>query len=386
MGFEVEIASEEVAVPAGWEAVRLSTLPCSIELRRRLSRFPLRLEARGFLFDSHSYTKPEEAIALTDPETPAETVVIGNSRRAVMRLAATRLFWGSDRPPDYEVVSGDMSKQGRFRRGRSPLAIDRASDSDEIAAQATSSDSENGRARRRALAVPGVERAALENGGGVRRFRRPNAPTPLWVRLFPDAVTKARTTGSSRPADLSMSGREIVVDLDVSAPGQPDCVSPVLASAALAAEDKRLLARPVLLAAAGARACGRWWGRDVAGFAAFARRARVEPTPHEIVSGDESVSPVLAVGSAASWLEAGARAGGDDGPPRPRPADPNAADAFRVVCVGRARGPSRRPRSLPPVFSSAACLRDDQHRRRPYASPRSHGTGRSRTCRSTRSR
>jgi hypothetical protein len=67
----------------------------------------------------------------------------------------------------------------------------------------------------------------------------------------------------------------------------------------------------VLLAAAGARAHGRWWGRDVASFAAFAHAARVEPTALEIVKGDENISPVLAVGVAAAWLDAGAREEGE---------------------------------------------------------------------------
>lgn len=380
MGFEVEIAAEETAVHAGWEAVRLSTLPCSIELRRRLSRFPLRLEARGFLFDGLSYTKPEEAIALTDPEKPAETVVIGNSRRAVMRLAATRLFWGSERPPDYEVVSGDMSKQGRFRQGRSPLAIDRASDSDEIAAQAnflrTLKTEERGGVLWR---FRESERPALEKWEvALQRFRRPNAATPLAVRLFPDTVTKARTTGSSRPADLSMSGPEILVDLDVSAPAQPDCVSPMLASAALAAEDKRLLARPVLLAAAGARAYGRWWGRDITGFAAFARKARVEPTPHEIVSGDESVSPVLAVGSAAAWLQAGARAEGDDAVRRTLVAADSECERILSVwsaLADRAASPAPpAPRPLPAGFLRGMSYAMTNSVSGSYASPRSHET------------
>jgi len=313
LGLQVDVSAEEAAVPAGWEAVRLSTLPCSIELRQRLARFPVKLESGSFSFDGRSYAKPEDAIALSAGEATLETIIIGNSRRAVLRLAASRLFWGADRPPDYEVVSGDLSKVGQFRRASAPLAIDRSSDRDEIAAQADflrtlkTEEREGVRWRFRESERWGLAKWEAT----LRGFRRGNAAATLIVRLFPDAVTKARTTGSSRPADLSGSRGEILVDIDLSAPAQPDCISPALASAALAAEEKRLLARPILLAAAGARAYGRWWGREIAGFAAWANRAHVAPTAHEVVGADESVSPVLAVGTAAAWLEAGAQSEGE---------------------------------------------------------------------------
>ena len=312
LGFEIDVSAEETAVIPGWETLRLSTLPCSIELRRRLARFPVKLESNGFSFDNHLYSKPEEAVALSDGENASETIVVGNSRRAVLRLAATRLFWGAERPPDYEVASGELTKAGHFRRGRRPLAIDRATDKDEIASQAdflrTQKTEERDGVRWR---FRESERAGLEKWEAtIRRFRRPHAG-PITVRLFPDTVAKARVTGSSRPADLSASGDEILVDLDISAPAQPDCISPALAAAALAAEDKRFLKRPILLAAAGARAQGKWWGREVASFAAWLRRAKVEPTPHEVLGGDGSISPVLAVGATAAWIEAGARAEGE---------------------------------------------------------------------------
>jgi hypothetical protein len=57
----------------------------------------------------------------------------------------------------------------------------------------------------------------------------------------------------------------------------------------------------------GARRFGKWWGREVRGFAAFTHAAGVEPSVAEILKSDPDVSPVLAVGSAAAWLDAGAR-------------------------------------------------------------------------------
>ena len=379
LGFEIQIATEDAAVPDGWESVRLSTLPCSIDIRRRLARFPLRLEGNGFVFDGHAYTKPEDAIALAEPAGAPETIVVGNSRRAVLRLAATRLFWGEDRPPDYDVLSGDLSKRGRFRQGPAPLAIDRASDKDEIAAQAdflrTQKTEERGGVVWR---LRESERGGLEKWEPVlRRFRRPGVSAPLTVRLFPDAVTKARATGSSRPADLSSSGGDIIVDLDVSAPAGPDCISPTLASAALGADQKRLLARPTLLAAAGARACGRWWGRDVAGFAAWLHRARVEPTPREVIKGDETVSPILAVGAAAAWLDAGARAQGEGAVQAALLAsDAECERTMSAWSALAARGASPAPasRPLPSGFLRGVSYAMTNTVGSSYASPRSRET------------
>lgn len=139
----------------------------------------------------------------------------------------------------------------------------------------------------------------------LRRYLAKAPAATIVVRLFPDPAMKGHAIGSSRPADLTASGDGIQVDLDVSAPREPDLISPVLASAAFAARDKRLLSRPMLLAALGARACGRWWGRDVASFAAFARQAGVEPAESQVLASDPGLSPVLAVGAAASWIDAG---------------------------------------------------------------------------------
>lgn len=311
-GVEIEVRAEASPAPEGPEAVRLSALPLSPFYRRLLARFPVRVEPRGFVFDGRAYREPDDAIALSDPGVPKETLVFGNGARAVVRLAARRLFWREEKPPDYEIVSGDLSKRGSFRRAGNALRIDRATDRDEFASRDEffrSLESE-----RRGGAVwyfREAERPAVAVWEPVlRRFERRRGSLALEVRLFPDASEKSRDTGSSRPADFSLQGRKIRVDLDASAPAEPDSVSPVLAAAVFAAEEPRLAGRPTLLLALGARAAGRWWGRDVVSFAAFARAAGVEPSPAEVVSSDRGLSPVLAVGAAASWLEAGA---GEDG-------------------------------------------------------------------------
>src|SRR5262249_31474387 len=64
-GIELDVASESTPVPRGWETVFLGTLPASSFLRKRLERFPVRLEEKGFLFDGREYRGPEDAIALT---------------------------------------------------------------------------------------------------------------------------------------------------------------------------------------------------------------------------------------------------------------------------------------------------------------------------------
>jgi hypothetical protein len=127
------------------------------------------------------------------------------------------------------------------------------------------------------------------------------------VRVYPGTVLKAILTGSARPADLSGEAGTLRVDLDASAPAEPDLVTPVLASAGLAYGNAALLKRPFLLAAEGARRAGRWWGRDVKTFAAFTRAAGVDPTIADALTSAESLSPVLDVGAVASWLDAGAR-------------------------------------------------------------------------------
>jgi hypothetical protein len=304
---EVAIAEESSPVPAGWEAARVAVLPASEGFRRLVAKFPVRLESKEFVFDGRAYGHPDDAIALSDPSVPGETFVIGVGRRAALRLLARRLFYGDEeRSGDYDVVSGELSKSGRFAR-HSPLAIDRPSDRDEIAAREnffrSLKQEERGGARWR---FRDSERAGVLRWEPVlRRFLGGERHSAILVVLFPDAAAKGRDMGSSRPADLSASAGGLRVDLDASAPPEPDLVSPVLASAAYAARDPRLLARPTLLSALGARACRRWWGRDVEGFAAFARRAEVEPTVGEVLSSDPEVSPVLAVGTAASWIDAG---------------------------------------------------------------------------------
>ena len=208
------------------------------------------------------------------------------------------------------MVSGELTKQGRFVAREGRLAIDRASDRDRIAERDQFfQDLKREKRGAQDWELRDSERAAA--AAWEKLAGRFAGKRPFVVRVFPDAATKALYTGSSRPADLLVETGRIRVELDVSAPEKPDLVSPVFAAAALAAAEPSLARRQTLLLAAGARRVGTWWGRDVRSFAAFAKAAGAEPSAEEILASSQEVSPVLAIGTAAAWLDAGARLDGE---------------------------------------------------------------------------
>lgn len=325
----IDAAAEDAPVPAGSEVVRVALVPAAPEAARRLARLGVRTDGAGFTFDGRAYRNPDDAISVRDPGAPSETLVLGMSREAALRLAARGIFRRESGDPDYRVVSGGLAKTGRFAHpaaGGGTPAVDRSTDRDEIAERdrfvGSLATVEHGRVRWTFAEKDGPAVARLE--AALARFARKTSRAALEVRVYPDPVTKARVTGSSRPADVSSRPEGVRLEVDASSPEKPDGVTPALAAAAYASEDPRLASRPTLLLALGARAFGRWWGRDVAGFAAFAARADVAPTPREVMAtaeqtprprgdSDETaeVSPVLAVGCAASWLDAGIRAEGE---------------------------------------------------------------------------
>ena len=378
-GIEIEIGPENAPVPLGWESVRLTGIPLSPDFRRLLARFPIRVEENGFVFDGRAYRDPEDAILLADPSSPAETFVLGNSRQAILRILSRRFFWREGRISDYAVVSGELSKEGRFLRGQTPLAVDRRSDQDQVTAREEffgSLRTEERAGVRWRFREP--ERAGVSRWEPVlRRFWRNGEAGVLSISFFPDPAVKGRYTGSSRPADLYRQGREVRVDIDVSAPKEPDLVSPVLAAAAFSAAQPRLLSRPMLLLAMGARAHGRWWGREVASFGSFVRQARVEPSIEEIVKSDEEVSPIFSIGAAASWLEAGARSEGESAVLRALAAEDS--ELLRALkrwaeIASRARVAAPPRRGLPAGFLRGLSYAMSNSIEGSYASPRSRET------------
>ncbi len=310
---ELQAAAEGVAVPKGFEVVHVAVLPATPPVPALLAKFPVTLEEKAFVFDGRTFAGEEDAILLTDPARPGETVVLGVTADTAVRLAQRRILFGEETVGDYVLVTGGVAglrKSGRFVTSGSVLAIDRPSDRDAIAERAAFYDALHGEKR------GGVEWELRESEKSVlARWEKAAAgfagKKPFRVRVYPDAVTKGLytgSTGSSAPASLVAENGAIRVDLAADAPETPDLVTPVLAAAGLAAANPGLLQRPTILAAAGARRVGRWWGRDVRPFAAFTAAAGVSPSIEEIMRRDATdVSAVLAVGSAAAWLDAGVR-------------------------------------------------------------------------------
>ncbi len=304
-GIEVQTAGESTAAPAGWEVAHLSKLPPSQRLQPLLAPFPVTFESAAFVFDGRRYTARDEAIFLASPGNAGDVFVLGLSESAIVDLVARRLLDRPERPADFAVLSGELTKEGRFVEKDGRLAVEPASGRDQIADR----DAFFKGLRREKKGGLEWEYSASEAAAAARWEKaaaRFSGNKPFSVRIFPDAVVKALYTGSSRPADLVVEGGKIRVEIDASAPAEPDLVSPVLASAAIGAANPALLERRTLLMAAGARRFGRWWGREVRGFAAFTRAAGVEPSIEEVLKSDPDVSPVLAIGAAAAWLDAGA--------------------------------------------------------------------------------
>jgi hypothetical protein len=378
-GVQVDLGPETGAVTPGARVFRAAVSPAPPELARRLSRFGVQPESAGFAFDGRSYRGQEDGVAVRDPLAPSEILVLGNGRDAVQRLVLRRLF--RDREEwDFQVVSGELAKSGRFAAGGGRLAIDRRSERDEIGARdeflRSLTVAERGGARWRFAAS---ERPAVERLEPLLdRAPRGARALPLLVTVFPDAATKARTTGSSRPADVSREGGEVRLDVDASAPPVSGEVPAAFASAGYAAADPRLLGRPILLSALGARAAGAWWGRPVRGFAAFTSKARVAPTPEETIGSWDEVSPVLAVGSAASWIDAGFRSETEAGALRllAGPEAPLLA-ALRRWEAASLREPAPAPpprRPLPAGFLRGVSYAMSNSIDASYASPRSRET------------
>jgi Glycoside Hydrolase Family 113 len=312
---EVQVGPEGAPVPKGYEVVHICALPLPPAVETAVAKFPVTLDAKGFTFDGRTYSGEDDAILLSDPSRPGEFFALGmgpTGGEAVLLAQRRAIF--AEFQGNYLAVTGGingLTKTGRFVAQGGSLQIDRASDKDAIGARDEFyrslkkekhgnvewelRDSEKAAAARWEKVASGY--------AGKKGFR---------VRVYPDAAIKALYTGSSRPADVVADDGTVRVDIDAAAPEQPDLISPALATAGLAAANPALLDRPIVAAAAGAQRFGRWWGRDVRTFAAFTHAAGVDPSIDEVVRGDATaVDPVLAVGSAASWLDAGARLDSD---------------------------------------------------------------------------
>jgi len=385
-GIEVRVAAEAGPAP-GWEIVRAAAPPIPDAFRRRLAAFAVTIEPAGFAFDGRAYRASGDAVLLSDPDRPAETLVFGNSRDAAMR-SVRWVVWSDGRRPagQFRAVSGELTKEGRFRRTRGgTLEIDRGSERDRIVGRERFFSSLVEERRGSTLwRFSETERPAFVNWSPIleRFLAAARARAPVTVLFYPDPATKALYMGSSRPADLSWEGDRARVDVDASAPAEPDLVSPVFAAAAAGGADPRLRERATLLLAAGARAHGRWWGREVGSVASFLERAGVHPTVGEVLAGDEAedplarddVSPIFAVGAAASWLDSGFREEGDAKLRRAFSATERELAAtltrWRRAALAVPVTPPRR-RTLPPGFLRGVSYAMSNSVEGSYASPRS---------------
>ena len=367
----------------GWEVIRLAAPPVSEAFRRRLAAFPVTVERTGFSFDRRAYRATGDAVALSHPDRPLETLVLANSREAATRMLRS-VFRAEGAPAGrFRAVSGELSKEGRFRRAPGgALEIDRGSENDRIAGRERFfSNLATATVGTAVWRFPEAERKAFATWSPALERFLASAParSPVTVWLYPDPATKALYMGSSRPADLSWEGPRARVDVDASAPAEPDLVSPVLAAAAIGGAEPRLRSRPTLLLAAGARAHGRWWGRDVPSFASFLESVGSHPTVAEVLAGEENdgLSPIASVGAAAAWLDSGLRSGGEAALARALgPAEgelPATLARWRRASLDRKPTPPRR-RPLPPGFLRGVSYAMSNSVEGSYASPQSFET------------
>lgn len=382
-GIEVRVGAATEESGNGWELVRLAAPPVPDDFRRRLAPFRVAVERAGFTFDRRAYREPGDAIVLSHPDHPRETLVLGNSREAAARMLRRTLRGDGDSAGRFRSVSGELTKEGRFRSTRGgALEIDRSSETDRIAGRerfyASLATAERGTAVWR---FAEADRRAFEKWGPVLDRFLAAAPvrSAVTVRLYPDPATKALFMGSSRPADLAWEDGGFRVDVDASAPAEPDLVSPVLAAAAAGGAEPRLRGRATLLLAAGARAHGRWWGREVATFASFLERVGSHPTVADVLGLRESdgLSPIALVGAAAAWLEAGGRAGGEAAVRRALGAPERelsaALERWRRAALDRKDTPPRR-RAMPTGFLRGVSYAMSNSVEGSYASPQSRET------------
>ncbi len=378
-GIEIRIGAPPAA-SAGWEVVRLAAVPVADAFGQRLAAFGVTADRGGFSFDGRAYRGAADAILLSHPERPLETLVLGTSRESATRMLR-RVFRGDGGAAGrFHALSGELSKEGRFRSGRGgALEIDRGSERDRIAGRETFFSRLATASRGTAVwRFPESERKSFTKWSpALDRFlaaapRR--AAVTVWI--YPDPATKALYMGSSRPADLSWEGERARIDLDASAPAEPDLVSPVLAAAAAGGTSPGLRKRATLLLAEGARRHRRWWGRDVPIFASFLQGVGSHPTVAEVLGGDDrdDASPIALVGAAAAWLDAGARKGGEASVRRvlggPEGELASSLDAWRRAALERRDAPVRR-RPLPAGFLRGVSYAMSNSIEGSYASPQS---------------
>ena len=223
------------------------------------------------------YRRQDEAICLDDPARPGRSSCSATPRRPSLSLAGRWLSSGRA-AGRLRGPLGRADAAGPVRRRTGGSRVDRASDRDRIAQRDAFFGVLKRREARRAVEweyPPARRRAAARVGEGRGALRAARASSS--VRVYPGRGRPRRATRAPRaPADLVGESDGLRVDLDASAPAEPDLVDAGAGGGGARRGGSRpARRRPVLLSAAGARRAGRWWGRDVQDFRrVHARRGR----------------------------------------------------------------------------------------------------------------
>ena len=291
-GIELQVAAEGTARPEGLRGrppVDSSSLRDAAVARSRASR--LSFEGGGFTFDGRTLCRrrtmrSSSPIRRARPRSsssgaPTRSVLDARGRASPRPVRP--------RPADYAGGLGRPDEGGTLRRqadGR--LAIDRATDRDRIAEREAFYKALAAReARERRVGAPRVG-GARPPRAGRRRLRGTPASSRSSCASSPTPSRRLSTRAPRARGPRRARQDKIVVEIDASAPAEPDLVEPVLAAAATGAP-------PTRRCSSGGRSCSRtasrrvgtWWGRDVRGFAAFTHAAGVDPSLEDVVRGSD---------------------------------------------------------------------------------------------------
>ena len=336
------------------------------------------LEEDAFVFDGRTYSRRGRRDPARRPGASGEIVVLGVSAARRPRARAAPAPRPRRRPADYAVTLGRAAQVGTVRRASGRAARDRprlrprpdrasATSSSRGSGARSAAASSGSTLRAQAAAAARWEKVAARFAG-----KKPSRP-----RLSGRRRPRRSTRDPPRPADLVVEDGAIRVDLDASAPAEPDLVTPVLAAAGARA-------RPIPRCSSVRRSCSRRRARGASAGGGGATCAASPPSRAPRASSRRSRRSSASrpgrlararVGAAAAWLDAGARL---ESEARGRQGARRGADAALVghalaMARGRAggRASSLRRAGLCPRASCAASpyLAHRDRSRARYVSP-----------------
>jgi len=175
------------------------------------------------------------------------------------------------------------------------------------------------------------------------------AVLPVDLRVYPGVEQKAGEDGDTAFATYAIRHHRVEVHVAADAPRAVDLVTPALASARFLAAHPDAARRPVLLAAYGAYRAGAWWGRPVSEWGAMLFAAGALPDAGDLCrpGGAADAPPMLAVGAAASALDAWAKTEGRPAVERALAGGEPPVEKLRAALAAAARRPFVPPRARP---------------------------------------